>query len=147
VRGTDEWNGSRDRNELRASATTQYARVTSGPASIIGKRLAFISDRSANLAFDGSAGSFSGGLNVGYLGQTYADDRNTQPLGTGIVIDVKLNAQLGRGMLLTLADTNATNLQYLSSQDRLGPPSILTLALSASSGHARTPSGDCALPP
>ncbi|HEY0395428.1 MAG TPA: TonB-dependent receptor [Candidatus Elarobacter sp.] len=119
---------------LRAGAQTQYARVTDGPPAIVGKRLAFVPDREATLGLDAQRGATTYGLDVQFAGLAYADDLNTQPLRSALLIGARVTAPLANGASITLAAENLTNRQYLSSVDRLGPPSSISLRLTVPLG-------------
>jgi len=129
---------------LRASGQTQYARVTGGPPAIVGKRLAYVPDREATLGIDAQGGAARYGLDASFLGAAFADDLNTQPLGSALLIGARVTAPLGGGATLTLSAENLTNRLYLSSQDRLGPPASVMLRLAVPLGaRANPPSTRC----
>ena len=119
---------------LRASGQTQYARVTGGPPAIVGKRLAYVPDREATVAIDAQGGAARYGLDASFLGTAYADDLNTQPLGSALLVGARVSAPLANGATLTLSAENLTNRSYLSSQDRLGPPASVMLRLAVPLG-------------
>jgi len=121
---------------VRASGTTQYARVAAGPVPLLGKRLAFVPERSADVGIEGDVGSIGAAADVAFLGQTYADDLNTQPLGAVTLVGFKVGVPVGAGATLSLSGSNVTNRSYLSSQDRLGPPSTYALSLHVPIGPA-----------
>ena len=131
------WQGDlAGRWSLRATYVSQYARVVGGPAQDLGKRLPFVPDREGSLVAvthlpGGGSLSFSGTL----LGQTYADDLNQEPLGTGFVVGAALGVAIARETTLTLRASNLTNRTYLTSVDRLAAPSQLTLELRRSLGR------------
>lgn len=112
---------------FRLSGQTQYARVTDGPAADIGKRLAFVPDRAATGAVDAQSGTLRYGVEASFLGQAYADDLNTEPLGHALLLGGKVSTPLGGDGSLTLQVENLTNRQYLTSVDRLAEPSTVTL--------------------
>lgn len=128
-------------SRLSFSATEQNARVTGGTSAIIGKRLAYVPQTSATLAFDGKVGSVLGGITASYLGQTYADDLNAQPLGTAILIGARLRLPMSRGSAITLSAQNLTDARYLSSIDRYGPPAVVSLGISLPVGAPNTAAG------
>ena len=76
------------------------------------------------------------GLSASYLGQTYADDRNEQPLGTALLLGVNLRAPIPGGAALVLSAANVTGTRYLSSIDRFGPPAVISLGISLPIGPA-----------
>jgi outer membrane receptor protein involved in Fe transport len=123
----------------RLSGQTQYARVLDGPAADIGKRLAFVPDRSATAAIDAQTGSLRYSVETSFLGAAYADDLNTEPLGHALLVGGRISAPLADGATVTLSVENLTNRSYLTSVDRLGEPSSVTLRASFPLGprHAR----------
>ncbi|HEY0615355.1 MAG TPA: TonB-dependent receptor [Candidatus Elarobacter sp.] len=123
---------------LRLGGQTQYARVLAGPPAILGKRLAFVPDREATIGLDTQGGSTTYGLDAQFAGLAYADDLNTQPLGKALLIGFRIGAPLANGATLSLAAENLTDREYLSSVDRLGPPSSVTLRLAVPLGPRRT---------
>ncbi|MEO9169763.1 MAG: TonB-dependent receptor [Candidatus Baltobacteraceae bacterium] len=114
---------------LQAFGTSQYARVTGGDPATIGKRLAYIPSVSAGLNIDTTTGTTGVGLSVTYAGPTYADDLNTQPLGTALLVGAHLSLPLQNSARVVLDFENATGARYLSSVDRYGPPATVTLGL------------------
>jgi outer membrane receptor protein involved in Fe transport len=112
------------------SGQTQYARVLAGPAADIGKRLAFVPDRSATAAIDAQTGPLRYSVEASFLGAAYADDLNTEPLGHALLIGGRVSAPLVAGGTLTLSVENLTNRVYLTSVDRLAEPSSVTLRAS-----------------
>jgi outer membrane receptor protein involved in Fe transport len=114
---------------VEASVTSQYARVTSGPPAILGKRLQYVPRQSATLSYTAAAGEAALGLSLTYSGQTYADDLNAQPLGSTLLAGASVRIPF-HGASLSLALENATNARYLSSIDRYGPPSVISLGIS-----------------
>jgi outer membrane receptor protein involved in Fe transport len=131
---------------LRLSGQSQYARVTNGPPAVIGKRLAFVPDRAATAALDTQAGWTRYGFEASFVGNAYADDLNTQPLGSALLVGARVTAPLAAGATLTLSAENLTNRIYLSSVDRLGPPSsvMLRLAVPVGTHTANAPAPRCA---
>jgi outer membrane receptor protein involved in Fe transport len=124
---------------VRLSGQTQYARVIEGPVDSIGKRLAFVPDRAATVAVEGQTGPFRYGVDASFLGQAYADDLNTEPLGSALVIGGRVSAPLGANGTITLLVQNLTDRQYLTSVDRLAEPSAVTLRATFPIGAHRTP--------
>ncbi|MGH7709389.1 MAG: TonB-dependent receptor domain-containing protein, partial [Vulcanimicrobiaceae bacterium] len=128
---------------VEASATTQFARVTQGPGAIVGKQLQFVPDRSISLGIDDDAGAIGLGIDASYIGQTYADDLNTEPLGAALVIGARATAPMSDGSRITLSWQNLTRQTYLTSVDRIAPPSNLILSYTLPiGGEARQP-GRC----
>lgn len=129
---------------LRLSGTSQYARVTSGPADIIGKRLAIVPERSANIGIDAAgAGPLGFSVDGSYVGQTYYDDRNTQPLGAALLFGATARATLKSGTTIALVGDNLTHQQYLSSIDRYGEPLTVALRVDVPIGGARSTVAAC----
>lgn len=116
-------------SRISAWGSSQYARVMAGPQQDLGKRLPYVPAQSASLDYTGEIGRTGVGLSVSYLGQTYADDLNTQPLGTAIVPGITIRAPFENGAALVLSAQNFTDKQYLSSIDRFGPPGTISLGL------------------
>jgi hypothetical protein len=114
---------------LTASGTAQNPRVTAGPGAIVGKYLAYVPAGSGTLEVDGAVGTLQVGLTGSYLGVTYADDLNTQPLGTAIVAGASVAIPLPEGTQLVLSGENLTGARYLSSIDRYGPPTVVSLSV------------------
>jgi len=126
----------------RAFVTHQYARVTDGPPGTIGKRLQFVPDTSASVGIDGIAGRLQVGTDLTFVGQTFADDLNTEPLDSALLVGFRVSAPVSRTSSLALSGDNVTNRQYLSSIDRIGLPSIYSLRWETrfgSSGAAQPP--------
>ncbi|MDP9111681.1 MAG: TonB-dependent receptor, partial [Candidatus Eremiobacteraeota bacterium] len=122
---------------LEGFATAQYARVTSGGAGTIGKRLPYVPAVSAGVRIEGKAGAVNLGVSATYAGQTYADDLNLQPLGTAVLVGAHLSLSLRENARVVLDIENATSARYLSSVDRYGPPSTITLGLSVPVSDSR----------
>ncbi len=135
-------------SRLRASAVAQYARVTNGSTGNLGKRLAYVPQQSASLGYEGRLGAGGMGLSLAYLGPTYADDLNLDPLGAALVAGIRLSAPLAGGASLTLSAENLADRLYRSTSDRLGPPAAVSLRWRVPLGAAAAPSppGECLLP-
>ena len=114
---------------LRAYITSQYARITKGPAADLGNRLQYVPSRSGDVAVDAGSGAFGYGADVGYAGVTFADDLNTQVLPAAIIVGAHITRPLGQGASLTLEGSNLSGARYLSSPDRYGPPPSIGLRL------------------
>jgi outer membrane receptor protein involved in Fe transport len=110
-------------------ANAQNARVTSGTPATIGKQLPYVPQTSAYAQFDRLLGETHAGLNVSYMGPTYADDLNLQPLGTAVTAGAYVSVPLHDGVRAILRGENITNARYLSSIDRYGPPAVVSLAI------------------
>ena len=118
---------------LTLSETTQYARLTQGPAASLGKRLQYVPQASASATLDRNVGALLVGTSLSYAGQTYADDLNTQPLGTALIAGAHVGIPL-RGFELRIEASNLTNARYLSSIDRFAPPATVSIGLLVPSG-------------
>ncbi len=118
---------------LSLSGTDQYARVTAAGSdvAILGKRLQYIPEAYASLAVDGAIGRVATGLSVSYVGQTYANDLNSEPLGTAVVVGATIAIPLAQGAQLLVEGSNIGDARYLSSIDRLAPPSVISLGIRA----------------
>ncbi len=129
---------------LRLSGTSQYARVTGGPADEVGKRLALVPERSATLGIDAAgAGAFGFSFDGSYVGQTYYDDLERQPLGAALLVGATLRASLKSGTTFELLGDNLTHQQYLSSIDRYGQPLTVALRVAVPIGLARSDITTC----
>jgi len=131
---------------LRASGTGQYARVTAGPPGTVGKRPQYVPDASADLGIDAAGrGPLSYSVDAAYLGQTYADDLDTEPLGTAILVGATIHAATASGTTFSLVADNLTNATYLSSIDRYGPPLIVQfrVGIPIGPGHAAANAPPC----
>jgi iron complex outermembrane receptor protein len=129
---------------LRLSGTSQYARVTSGPAAVVGKRLALVPERSATLGIDGAGGGPLGfSVDSSYVGQTYYDDLQTQPLGAALLVGATVRATTKSGATFSLIGDNLTHQRYLSSIDRYGEPLTVALRVGIPIGSQRLTSSRC----
>ncbi|HTU70745.1 MAG TPA: TonB-dependent receptor [Candidatus Baltobacteraceae bacterium] len=124
-------------SRVMISGNQQYARITVGTPGEVGKQLPYVPKGSASVAFDSQVGAVQTGVDVDYLGMTWADDLNQEPLGTAVTAGLHAVFPLEAGARLTLSADNVTNAHYLSSIDRYGPPQVISLALSAPVGGAR----------
>lgn len=109
-------------------ATAQNPRVTAGPPATVGKALPYVPLFSASASYERPLGRASVGATVSYLGTTYADDLNLQPLGNAIVAGLRVGVPLSREIRLVFAADNLTNARYRSSIDRYGPPAVLSVS-------------------
>jgi hypothetical protein len=66
---------------------------------------------------------------ITYVGQSYADDRNTMSLPPATLLDLSLSRPVAWGAF-TVGVSNAGNTVYLSSPDRLAPPSNVWFRIS-----------------
>lgn len=113
---------------MQVYGTAQYARVTSGGPTD-GKYLSYVPNGSAGIDVDTTVSKIGAGISISYLGQTYADDLNTQPLGTSVLLGAHVSVPIREGVKATVDVENATNARYLSSIDRYGPPATVTVAI------------------
>ena len=131
---------------LRASGTTQYARVLAGPAGSIGKRLTLVPDRSASLGIDGgTVGPISYSVDGSYVGQTYYDDLNTEPLGAALLFGATIRATTASGVSIALSSDNITNQRFLANIDRYGEPLTVGLRLGVPLGPVERRPAGCSL--
>ncbi len=114
-------------SRLQVFGTAQNARVTSGPST--GKRLPYVPAVSAGADFDTTSGHIDAGISLSYLGQTYADDVNTEPLGTSVLVGAHISVPVRNDIKITVDVENATGAHYLSSIDRYGPPSTVIVGI------------------
>ena len=114
---------------LTGSVTDQFARVTGGDAAIVGKRLQYVPAIDATLGAEDTIGAVRAGISIAYIGQTFADDLNTQPLGTAIVAGVHAIVPLAQGIRLVAGVQNITGARYLSSIDRYAMPAVASIGL------------------
>jgi len=129
---------------LRFSGTSQDPRVTSGPSGVVGKRLALVPERSATLGIDGAgAGPFGFSVDGSYVGQTYYDDLQMQPLGAALLVGATLHATTKSGATFELVGDNLTHQHYLSSIDRYGEPLTVALRVGIPLGDTRTNVATC----
>jgi outer membrane cobalamin receptor len=130
-------------SRVSASFTDQYARVTSGPSAIVGKRLQYVPAQSAYAAYDSQIGQVNAGVTLSYLGPTYADDLNVQPLGTALVAGARVRIPFASGAAFEISAENFTGAHYLSSIDRYGLPAIVSFGFSLPLGGAENQPSDC----
>ena len=129
---------------VRLSGTTQRATVTSGPAATLGKTLAYVPQSIADLGIDSlGRGGFGYGVDASYVGQTYADDVQAQPLGAALLFGATVHATTRSGTTFALIADNVTKQRYLSSIDRYGPPQNATLRVSVPIGKTGVPAAGC----
>jgi outer membrane receptor protein involved in Fe transport len=116
---------------LRLSGTSQDARVTSGDPAVVGKRLAYVPGSYATFGVDGTISSLAFGVDLSYLGQTYADDLNTEPLGRALVAGLHASVPVCNSERIVLDAQNLTGVRYLSSIDRYAPPMVVSIGVMA----------------
>jgi outer membrane cobalamin receptor len=119
---------------LRGFAVSNHDRVVVGPAAEIGKRLAYVPDAAASISAEQTVRALTGAIEVSYLGPTFADDLQREPLGNTMLIGGRLTLHAVDGSSLSLAVDNLADRVYLTSVDRLGPPSSVTLRASVPIG-------------
>ena len=143
---TDAFTAEYDRGDacarVRGFATSQHARVASGAAAQIGKRLAYVPDSAASLSFERTVRALTGAIEVSYSGPTFADDLERQPLGNAVVVGGRVTLRAAGGAALSLAVDNLADTAYLTSVDRAGPPASVTLRLSIPVGAPAAASGN-----
>jgi len=113
---------------------SNHDRVVVGPAAEIGKRLAYVPDAAASISAEQTVRALTGAIEVSYLGPTFADDLQREPLGNTMLIGGRLTLHAVDGSSLSLAVDNLADRVYLTSVDRLGPPSSVTLRASVPIG-------------
>jgi iron complex outermembrane recepter protein len=124
--------------DVHAFGVVQHDRVVAGSPAQIGKRLAYIPDEAAAIDVERTVKNVTGALEFSYSGPTFADDLQLQPIGTAFLVGGRLDLHAGGGTTLSLAVDNLTDRVYLTSIDRLGPPSSVTLRLSVPVGSRPT---------
>lgn len=120
--------------------TAQNSRVTANSPATIGKQLPYVPEGSAYAGYNTLVGATRLGVNVSYIGQTYADDLNLQPLGTAVTAGLFASVPVGNGVRLVLQGDNVTDARYLSSIDRYAPPAVISLGLSVPVNKQGAPS-------
>lgn len=125
--------------------TEQSARVTAGPAAIDGNLLQYVPQTSFGFSYDVHTERADLGVRATYLGQTYADDFNTQPLGTAVLVGAHARLHLNGGDSIVINIDNAANAHYLSSVDRYGTPLLVSAGLMVPVGR-REPEQPCSAP-
>jgi iron complex outermembrane recepter protein len=128
--------GSGACSRFTLSGTQQYARITEGTAAEIGKQLPYVPKADANAGYDTPIGAVQTGFTISYLGTTYADDLNEEPLGRAFVAGMHASIPLVDGSSVALNVSNLTDARYLSSIDRYAPPQVISLAVIAPVGAA-----------
>ncbi len=117
------------RLRVTLSATLQNARVAAGVPVVVGKQLQYVPDAETSVVVDGQIGAVQTGVTFTYAGQTYADDLNTEPLGSAAIVGLHGAFPIGDGTSLVLDVQNATAQRYLSSIDRYGPPMTASIGI------------------
>jgi outer membrane receptor protein involved in Fe transport len=117
-------------NRVDAQLGDRDPRITAdGNPELIGKRLSYVPSQTASLGWTRTTQT-QVSVRFEYLAKMYADDMNTQPLGSAAIVDVAYAVPAGRDLTLSAGADNAMSAQYLTSPDRQGPPSNLWLRLS-----------------
>ncbi len=116
-------------SRLSFFATQQLARVTQGPSAILGDQLQYVPRSSASLAYETLAGRVRAGADLSYIGQTYADDLNTEPLGTALVGDVRFLVPFSSALSFSVSGSNIFSARYRSSVDRWAMPSLFSIGI------------------
>jgi outer membrane receptor protein involved in Fe transport len=130
-------------SRVTTSFTDQYARVTSGADEIIGKRLQYVPQQSGSIDYAGGIGRVGVGFSLTYLGQTFADDLNVQPLGTALVAGARVRIPFANGAAVSISAENLTGARYLSSIDRYGLPAVLSVNFSLPVRATTADQGNC----
>jgi outer membrane receptor protein involved in Fe transport len=111
------------------SASGHYARITADvDRSLLGERIPYVPNESVSAGWSGGRAVVAS-ARITYVGQSYADDRNTMSLPPATLLDLSLSRPLAWGAL-TVGVSNAGNAVYLSSPDRLAPPSNVWFRIS-----------------
>ncbi|MBC5825330.1 MAG: hypothetical protein GIW99_02095 [Candidatus Eremiobacteraeota bacterium] len=95
-------------------------------------------DRSADVGLIADVGPVTYGSALTFLGAEFADDINAVRLGSALVASARVSVVGRSGTTLALTAENVSDRTYLSSENRLGPPSMYALTLSVPiTGRAR----------
>jgi outer membrane receptor protein involved in Fe transport len=125
---------------LSVWGNAQNPRIVTGPGETPGKQLSYVPNSSAGVTVDGAGnGPFSFSLQGSYVGQTYADSQEQEPLGAALLFGATLRVALLSGPALVLTSDNLTHQQYLSTIDRFGPPRTIQLGVAVPLGQAAAP--------
>ncbi|HTW84250.1 MAG TPA: TonB-dependent receptor [Candidatus Sulfotelmatobacter sp.] len=115
--------------DVRLFGALNHDRVTQGTPIQIGKRLAYIPDEAAAVDVERTTGPVTAAVELSYSGPTFADSLQQQPIGTAFLVGERITYQFKSGTSLALGVDNLTDRYYLTSIDRAGPPSSVTLRL------------------
>ena len=122
---------------LRVSGTAQNARVANGPSNAIGKQLELVPGGSADVGIDAAGrGPLSYSVDGAYLGQTYADSLEAEPLGAALLFGGTIRATTTSGVSFALVGENLTHQTYLTNIDRFGPPLTVSFHVGIPIGSA-----------
>jgi outer membrane receptor protein involved in Fe transport len=131
-------------SRVRVSGTTQRPLISSGPPGTAGMQLAYVPSRSADIGIDAAGhGPLGFSFDGSYVGQTYADNAQQQPLGAALLFGATVRATTVAGTTFALVADNLTRQAYLSSIDRYGPPQTIALRIGIPLGGAPRASGAC----
>ena len=120
---------------VRSSGTIQNPRITSGPPGTAGKQLSYVPNRSATIGLDAAGpGALAFSVDSSYVGQTYADELETEPLGPALLFGATLRATTNGGTSFEVTGDNLTGQRYLSTIDRYGPPLTVTFKVAVPLG-------------
>ncbi len=112
-----------------ASASRYYARITADvDPTLLGDRLPYVPASSISVGWSGGR-DLIGSVHFTHVGLAYADDRNAMVLPAANVIDASLAQRLPWGSIAAGA-SNLGGATYLSSPDRLAPPSNVWFRIS-----------------
>jgi outer membrane cobalamin receptor len=130
-------------SRVAAWFSNQNARVTAGPPAIVGKRLQYVPAQSGSVEYAARVGAVGAGVSVSYLGQTFADDLNAQPLGASVLVGARVRIPIANGASVDVQANNLTDARYLSSVDRYGPPALLSVGVTLPVGRSNQKSDAC----
>ena len=121
-------NAGCNRYDLQMSDRDPRVTEDENPA-LVGKRLTYVPAQTASVGWTRTTET-QFNVRFEYFAQTYADDLNTEPLGTAGVVDVAYAIPTGAASTISVGASNATGARYLTSPDRQGPPANVWLRLS-----------------
>ena len=121
-------------HDVRLFGVAQHDRVTEGTPAQIGKRLAYVPDDAAAIDYERTSGPISMAIELSYSGPTFADSLQQEPIGQVLLVGERIAWQFSSGASLAVAFDNLTDRYYLTTIDRQGPPSSLTLRLTVPVG-------------
>jgi len=121
-------------SDVRLFGVAQHDRVTEGTPAQIGKRLAYVPDDAAAIDYERTTGPISAAIELSYSGPTFADSLQQEPIGQVLLFGERIAWKFPSGASLALAFDNLGDRYYLTTIDRQGPPSSLTLRLTVPVG-------------